>query len=365
MSFLPPVLLLLTLGYAAAVLFIRAGLKRLPQQRSDDRPFVSVVTAARNEEENLPTLLDALLRQDYPRELCEFIIVDDQSEDATAEKVTERRDERLRLLRSVGREKAPSPKKNAIEIGIRNARGEIILVTDADCVPPPNWVSGMARFFTPETGMVIGFSPCELPRLSGFTDRLLALDSLALAAVAAGTCGWNAAATCNGRNLAYRKRTFEEVGGFAKINRHLSGDDDLLLGLVQKTAWKIRYADDPSLIVPTRRVESLGRFIRQRLRHASKGFSYGPVKTGALMVVYLYHLLLLASPFTTAPLTAASALIIKIGADFLLLHRFAARMRRTAFLSVLLPAELLYVPYVVIFGALGPFIHTSWKGSRR
>ncbi len=355
--------------YAAVLLWIFAGMNRISLPHSTKRPFVSVVVAARNEEENMATLLKSLLAQDYPHHRYEIIIVNDQSTDRTAEVVKKFSDARIRLLMTENRDRVPSPKKNAVNLGIRRAEGEIILLTDADCAPPKGWISGVVSLFTPEVGMVIGFSPCELPRLHFPAGHLLALESLSLAAVAAGTAGWGYPATCNGRNLAYRKSVYEQVGGFDKIRHFVSGDDDLMLKLVQQTEWRIQYAYDPSLVVPTALVKSPKQFINQRLRHASKGFHYEPKKVTGLIVVYLYNLLVFLSlPLALLSLvslwTAMAIIGVKAFFEFLVLFRFASKMQRRRYLWAFPPAELLHVPYVVIFGALGPFKKFKWKNEK-
>ena len=216
--------------------------------------------------------------------------------------------------------------------------------------------------------MIIGFSPAERPRVQRLADYWLAIDSLALAAVAAGTSGWGYPATCNGRNLAYRKKVYNEVGGFTSINHFVSGDDDLMLKLVQQTEWSIRYAYDAEMAVPTQGAKNAKQFTHQRLRHASKGFFYEYKKIIALVLVYLYNVLLFLSvPFAmlswiswTVPLLF---LLLKFAFEFNLLFRFARRMKRVYFLRIFPIAELLHVPYVVIFGVLGPLKKFKWKDS--
>ena len=250
-------------------------------------------------------------------------------------------------------------------MGVKHAAGEIILLTDADCVPPPGWISGMVQYFTPETGMVIGFSPNELPSLNTITAKLLALDSLSLAAVAAGTSGWGIPATCNGRNLAYRKIVFEEVGGFEKIKQFASGDDDLFLKLVLKeTEWKIQYALNAELAVPTKTIKSFKQFFNQRLRHASKGLHYEWIKILVLFYVYFFNLLLLFILFSLIvgfvylPLVCFA---MKALVELLVLYIFSARMQRRHFLSVFPLASILHLFYVVFFGALGQLKKFKWK----
>lgn len=353
--------------YILVLMWIYAGLDRLQFSSSHAEPFVSVVVAARNEAENMHQLLRALTRQSYPSDKYEIIIVDDQSEDTTAHIVSAFADERVRLVQTSNRHHVISHKKNAVNLGIHKAQGEIILLTDADCLPPVDWIAGMVRLFTPDVGMVIGFSPYELPELKTPFDFLLALESLSLAAATAGTTGWGYPATASGRNLAYRKSLYQQVGGFAKIRDFISGDDDLMLKLVQSTTWKIRYAYDPKLTVPTRLVKSVRQFVNQRLRHASKGFHYDLKKVIVLLLVYLYNLLIFFTiPFALFQRVSAWVPVFFIGikalGEFFVLYKFADTLRRRRFLLAFPIAEFLHVPYVVIFGALGPFKKVKWKG---
>lgn len=367
-------LCLLTLGYAVALVWILLGLYRIPKEKSDLQPHVSVVVAARNESENIKALLTALTAQDYPRDKYEIIVVDDDSEDDTSALVekaataTER--PLIRLLHTTNRDQVISPKKNALDLGISQSTGAILLFTDADCAPPARWISGMVSRFTPSVGMVIGYSSYELPQLRGITSYLLALDSLSLAAVAAGTSGWGRPATCTGRNLAYRKKVYREVGGFEEIKNFISGDDDLFLQLVlKKTNWNVRYALDPELVVPTKILNSFKRFYHQRLRHASKGLHYDRNKIAALVGIYLFNLLL----FILIPLTLLVHHLpeipllcfgLKTILEFHLLSQFAIRMRRLNLLVVFPLAALFHVPYVIVFGAMGQYAKFNWKGQQ-
>lgn len=366
------ILLLLTLFYVLAVLWMFIGLFRIPKGKNSSQPGVSVVVAARNESENIDLLLTALTAQTYPADKYEIILVDDESTDDTAERVRQYQNSHrnIRLLRTQNRAQVVSPKKAALHLGITHARGEIILLTDADCVPPPKWIAGMVRYFEPDVGMVIGFSPYELPDLRKIRHRLFALDSLALAAVAAGTCGWGRPATCSGRNLAYRKKVFQQVDGFSRIRQFVSGDDDLFLHLVAtETDWKIRYAYEPALVVPTKILASLAHFFHQRIRHASKGFHYGWKETSILAGLYLYNVLL----FITVPLALLypitfwlplAAYAAKSAIELFFLYTFAARMQRRHFLRVFPLAAVLHIPYVVIFGALGQVLTFNWKDTQ-
>jgi cellulose synthase/poly-beta-1,6-N-acetylglucosamine synthase-like glycosyltransferase len=363
------ILAILTALYALAMLFFAAGLLRLSAPHATATPFVSVVIAARNEEGHIAPLLDALATQDYAPDKFEIIVADDASTDATAQRIREaiatHNNISIHHLTVRNRDEVRSPKKNALAQGIAHARGEILLLTDADCRPARTWISGMVRHFDVNVGLVIGFSPYELPALQGIGGRLLAIDALSLAALSAGSSGWGRPATCSGRNLAYRKCVFNEVGGFKDVEQFMSGDDDLFLKLVvQKTRWQIRYAGSAATIVPTLMLSSVRQFIQQRIRHASKGFHYGWRMTAILTGAWLYNALLLGLLFTSLCNQVVLLWSIKALAELVLLTGFAYRMQRLRYLTIWPLAALLHVPYVVVFGALGPFTKYRWKDAQ-
>jgi len=93
---------------------------------------ISVIIPARNEEVNIGFLLTALQEQTYPRELVEIIVIDDHSEDKTTEIVDQYKEVKLLQLKD---DSINSYKKKAIETGIAAATGDLIVTTDADCLP--------------------------------------------------------------------------------------------------------------------------------------------------------------------------------------------------------------------------------------
>ncbi|NLP12136.1 glycosyltransferase [bacterium] len=358
---------LLTVLYVLSLLFIFAGLYRDDARRSDQRPLVSVIIACRNEERHVAPLLQALSSQIYPQDRYEVILSDDGSTDATAERASAFSRKpgcaAVRLISVQDRDKVISAKKNALAQAIAAARGELLLFTDADCRPSPHWLEGMTSLFTPEVAMVIGYSPYELPSLNTPGSRLIALEALSLAALAAGCSGWGRPATCTGRNLGYRKAVYEQVGGFRDIAGFVSGDDDLFLKLVLKQKLRVRYALAPELAVPTYIPPNARRLIRQRLRHASKGFHYGPVMTGVLFSAWLFNFLLLASLATPYRRYGMILWAVKAASELPLLLAFGSKMKRLACFTVWPIAAVAHVFYVVLFGALGPFCRVSWKES--
>src|SRR5215216_6048728 len=111
--------------------------------RNNPAVFTSVVVPARNEEENIGHLLKALEEQTYPKEFFEVIIVDDYSTDKTQAAVQLFLNERIHLIQP-NADSNQSSKKKALEAGIQKAKGELIVITDADCLPKYQWLQGMA-----------------------------------------------------------------------------------------------------------------------------------------------------------------------------------------------------------------------------
>ncbi|MFQ6092943.1 MAG: glycosyltransferase, partial [bacterium] len=258
-------------GIAALIL----GLGRVRGGKNDDTPLVSVVVAARNEEEHIGDCLAALAAQNYPQQSYEIIVVDDRSNDRTPEVVSRWVEEadNVHLLR-VGSEESPLVgKKRALDLGIRQSRGEIILTTDADCRPKPTWIRGMVSHFEPGVGLVAGYSYTE-DRGEGASllQKFRSLERIGVAAVAAGSIGLGKGITCSGQNLAYRKEAYFDLGGFSKIGHLRSGDDDLLIQHLDRyTSWGKRYAISPETHVRTRAPVAVAQFIQQEKRRASKG----------------------------------------------------------------------------------------------
>lgn len=327
-----------------------------------------MIVAARNEASNIDACLRALLAQDYPPGRLQIITVDDRSEDRTFEIMTN-----LRKL-SEGRiavEKIDfvpenfSPKKFALSRGIEMSTGEIIFTTDADCIPPREWVSETVPLFSGDVGMVIGPAPFE-PSPT-FLEKLLALDNLATAFVAAGAAGWNIGVTCSGRNLAYRRSVYDEVGGFKTIQHSLSGDDDLFLQQVGKlTRWRIRYSLNAKTTVPSRAAQSPREFVTQRRRHVSAGKYYSKPLQVAYALFNLANLTLFAalvgSIFAPSLVwVAAACFVIKLIFDFLALFFVTRRFGKANLLSIFPAWEFFFLINMIAISPLGFIGKLKWK----
>ncbi len=369
----------LCLAYIAALLWLsrglacarRANLSERAAHDVQDLPAVTIIVCARNEEENLHDLLPALARQKYPTTKLEIILVDDRSTDRTGElcRAFAAQYSHVRCFLIEDTLSDFAPKKRALDYAIRNAAGEIILLTDADGIPGEYWAQEMAKPLRAGTAMACGYSP-YFPR-ARFWQKILALEYFSQAAVAAGSLGAGRPLTCTGSNLAYRRAAFFAVNGFEGIAQWISGDDDLLLHKMhEQRAGKILYVAHPAAHVRVKPPASWKDLQAQRTRYASKGRFYNWKVTLALIAVYVLNLLLglglLAGFIGRFEIFAAAVLcgLLKAAFEFDYLRRAAAWFHEKELLRYFLLAALLHPFYIVYFSTRAQFATFAWRGER-
>jgi cellulose synthase/poly-beta-1,6-N-acetylglucosamine synthase-like glycosyltransferase len=334
-------------------------------------PTVSIVVAARNEQQNLPALFPALLAQDYPLDKLEIVLVDDRSEDQTWNILSDAAAQypRVKALRIANRLPDYAPKKRALDAGIRAATGEIILLTDADCLPPPTWTRAMVHYYRDDIDAVAGYSPYVFrPQTPQFLRGMLSLDCFAFAAVAAASAGWGQPLTPTGTNLSYRRQTYLAVGGFEPIKQWVSGDDDLFIRhLAERTNTRVAYALDPRAYVPTRAPASWRQFWHQRVRFGSKGRHHRPSITLGIVAVYLLNIgiavgaILAPAFFPSLFVSLLSVWGVKSVMELLFLASAARAFGETSLLKYFLPTAIVHPFYIALFGLLGLFGSYRWK----
>lgn len=264
----------LMLPYIGLMLMVVIGAYRAQKRPiSRERPSVSVIIPAHNEQDKLEATLTSLSKQQY-RGRLEFVIVNDRSHDATPE-IIERfveQDSRFRLVTVTEPSKRLAPKVNAVNTGIQNSTGEIIIASDADCQYPARWVASMISHFEPDVAMVVGY--VESTRAGGaknWVERFESTDwfSLMLTSRSLTHFGWKFASSAN--NQAYRRTAFEAIGGFGASGRAPSGDEDLLTQRMGRLpGMRVVFASAKDSRVLTRPVPNLGSLLKQRRRWVSR-----------------------------------------------------------------------------------------------
>ncbi len=329
---------------------------------------VSVVVAAFNEEKTIAQLLTSLINQDYPQDNYEIIIVDDCSTDKTPQiaKEFQKKVSNITLLRTNPDESVRSRKKHALATGIKESKGEIILTTDADCVVGSQWITGMMRYFGRGVGMVAGFSEPLIPQWKNatFIQRYEYLDMLALFFAAAGALGSNRSFSCSGQNLGFTRKAFDNVGGYDKIKNYISGDDVLLMQLIQRTSYKIRFAFGKETYASTTSETKLGAFLNQRTRWASNEKPQAFLNKEFffyLIDVFLMNVGILVGLFFF-PLFVGIAWVIKATAEYIVFKKGFDRFQLPAHRLLLFPIWAFLQPlYITIVGIGGKFNLFSWK----
>ena len=366
---LKTVFIVLTSFYSLFILVLHLGLRRLKlKSNNNHQPYVSIIVPARNEAEFISDLLHSLLKQSYPSELYEVIVINDNSQDNTPEIVTSfaREHTNVKLLDLNGAVDRCSPKKLAIALGVSRSKGEILLTTDADCIVPERWLEIMVRNFGEDVGAVMSW--LQIRQSNRILGKMESLDSFSLVLIGAGAVGLGVPFVANAANFGYRKKVFEEVNGFAGIEQFVSGDDDLfLLKMRQKTRWQVAFAVEKDACVWTKATNNLQQFLSQRIRWASKGTIY-PWSLKLLELVFFsyYLLIVLLIPvgffYPKLLVPVLLSILVKFLLDYSFIHYGGKIVKRQTSLRRFIITEFFHCFYILVAGIGGTFGHFQWKG---
>lgn len=191
-------------------------------------PPASIIICARNEADNLAKFLPAIFEQDYPT--YEVVVVNDCSYDNTEDflKKYALQHSNLKIVTIQEDENYAHGKKIALMMGIKGAKHEHLLLTDADCRPADKyWLKGMMQHFTPDTDIVIGYGAYE--KQKSFLNKIIRFDTFMIALQFLSFSLLRKTYMGTGRNLAYKKSLFFKLKGFASHYHIESGDDDLFV----------------------------------------------------------------------------------------------------------------------------------------
>lgn len=374
-------LLIITLGlaflYGILMLLYSYGWRRLKTFNPAAHAYtfntkVSVIIPARDEEKNLPPLLEALQQQSYPASLFEVIVVDDFSEDGTADTVKYFPAGNVRLIRMSDHisktQRLNSYKKKAIELAIGQAEGHLMVTTDADCVMGPKWLETIVKFYETYHPRFIA-APVAYHHDDDFFKKLQALDFMTMQGITGAVAQLQSGTMCNGANLAYEKTAFEEVGGFTGIDMIASGDDMLLMYKIYHAYPDgVRYLKSREAVVRTLPVDTVSGFMQQRIRWSSKADKYEDKRiTRVLVLVYIWNVILvllaLVAIFNPALWSwLLGILAYKVVIELVFLAPVAAFFNKLNLLAWFIPGQPFHIIYVVAAGWLGKFGSYEWKG---
>ncbi len=370
--------ILLTIGYVALMLVYRKG---WAMQKEFTVPAlyvpstrISIIIPARNEEGNIGACIESILAQKYPDYLYEIIVVDDHSEDATVQVANEYADRNVRCISLADYipmgNTINAYKKAAIATGIVHSNGALIVTTDADCTAPNTWLLHIAAMYEQQHPVMI-VSPVIFATKKKLVQLFQLIDFMSMQGITAAAHSLQLGNMSNGANLAFRKATFEGVGGYEGIQHLASGDDFLLMMKMNKFSPRsICYLKSVNATVSTLAQPDWRSFLQQRIRWASKSGKYNDVKlTLILVLVYLFNLMLftlvLSAIFIPAfRFLAAAILVTKILIEYYYLKPVARFFHKEWVLWYFPFLQPLHITYIVLAGFLGFVGVYEWKGRR-
>jgi cellulose synthase/poly-beta-1,6-N-acetylglucosamine synthase-like glycosyltransferase len=325
--------------------------------------LISVVVAVRNEETQIDSLVNILIKQNYPASLVEIIFVDDHSTDNTISKLKNYNE--IVVLQNIG-----EGKKNAITTALNHSQAELIVTTDADCEMGPNWLSTLVDLYIQKNAaMVCG--PVKLKKNktnSAFLYQLQTFEFHSLIEMSAAYIKRKQPFTCNGANLAYKRSLFFEVGGYHDNKNIASGDDEFLM---HKLANKgpIVFAQNKDAIVTTQSVSTFTQYFEQRIRWASKHKLYKKhYQITALYLVAINHLVsmgaivLMLSGYNTIYMLLF--FLVKTFFEFRYIHNIHQFYQLPISIIYLLLFQFVY-PFIVTYIAIrSNFYGYEWKGRK-
>ena len=315
-------------------------------------PPVSVIVAIRNGENSLPNLIADLSAQMYHGKL-EFILIDDESEDATSKIIQEisNKDKRFIYETSTVGDASLQLKKRALDAGIFTAQN---------------------GYFCSKNDYVIGHSNVK----SGNTllNLFQSLDYFLLLVAARGAANIGSAWACSGQNQAYRKSLYQKVGGFSRIKNQIQGDDSLFMNLCRKRGKAVVvFADALQSHVTARQEKTWISLINQRLRWSGDANIIWKFNVGFYMLIvgfFLLHLTFVSLFFISILFpnyltVLVKFLTIKFILEFLLYFSGSRQLDRSLNFKEYLLWFFIHIPYVVMMG-FGSFFakQLSWRGRK-
>lgn len=360
------------------ILFYTKGWLKTPNQNVKSyfpsTQGLTVIVVIRNEEAHIKACIQSILAQSYDSDWVEIIVVDDFSTDSSVS-IVEKFKEEVKLIRladTLGPEFASlANKKRGITQAVEQAKYDLILCGDGDCVYSPNWIKSMMQYYGKYHKQFFS-APVEFQRGDSIWRKFLDMDQLAMIGVTAGSIGQKKPVMASGANMFFVKQTFYEVGGYEDNKDVASGDDVFLMQKIFLRDQKaIGFVKNKQAIAQTAAPQSFREFLNQRIRWTSKSARMIDPKVKAVLIFnYLFYLSCFLNLFVL-PLVDISFLFmgilmlaLKMIIDTLFFSNMLAFFDRKDLFNYMLPIQLIHITYVSLLGVLAIFGNYTWKGRR-
>lgn len=361
---------LLLISYIFYILKFYRGWKHIEIFNSKPikkHPHISVIVCFRNEY-HMHALIGDLSTQNYPLEHFEVIFVNDHSENSIELK------EYSTLITAISNQQLISlstdkkGKKAALQTGIQHARGELILTTDADCRLTKNWITDYANFYISHNKPKLITGLIQILDSKYWLNTFEQIDFYSLLVTGSGAIEEKSAIYCNGANMAFKKRLFNELSNPMK-RELVSGDDTFLLHATKnKYPESIQVLKSKNSLVQTKPTNSLFGFINQRIRWASKSSAYTDINTiFVAFSVYLTNLFLLIALImglvSNKILLVYSFFLylIKFIIDQIIVSSYLTFLQKKKLSYFIILYEWMHSMVVVIVPIIAIFVKPNWK----
>jgi cellulose synthase/poly-beta-1,6-N-acetylglucosamine synthase-like glycosyltransferase len=319
---------------------------------SDAQKKVTVIVAARNEEKVISNCISSLKNISYDKRLLEIYLVNDKSTDNTKS---------IMLSETIGHNefividsdeietKNLKGKANAIDSAIKKCRGEIILMTDADCVVSPNWVSETVKYYNGKTEMICGFT--KINHKNSFFAILQALDWVYLQSLASCSSGIGSILSCIGNNLSFTKKVYTEIGGYENISFSVTEDLAIMRRINSDSSYRVIYPINPECTILTEECKTIKELYNQKKRWFKGGLGINYLGWILGLELYILNLIFVFGLFFLNPITYLYLILIKIFSELLIIIPV---YRKLKFSDLLIYFPLFQI-YFAIYGLLLPF----------
>jgi cellulose synthase/poly-beta-1,6-N-acetylglucosamine synthase-like glycosyltransferase len=319
----------------------------------------SVVVVAHNEEYAIEECIRGILQQHYPNNLFEVIIINDRSTDGTVEKINGIQASNIRLLHLedfVEILHPPAFKKSAIELALQKANYDWIVVTDADCIVPSQWLRSIAYAQSKNDSLFFAV-PIRYASKKSMLQKMQEMEMSVLMLVTAAGIRSGLHDMANGANMAFSKQAFLEVGGYKGNYQYASGDDMFLIEKMRKFfPEKISFIKSKTAIVETSSKEDWNSLLKQRIRWAGKNKGLkSPIIHTIWLFVGFYHLwicvtIVLAIFQLSSWWPFIVSLLIKWFADGIIIYSASTFFKQNFITRYFIPLQILYMIYVFRLG---------------
>jgi cellulose synthase/poly-beta-1,6-N-acetylglucosamine synthase-like glycosyltransferase len=366
---LTEIFIIIFLLYFLSHFILYFGLKRslaLKTSSPEDLPFVTIIVAAKNEENNISSCIESLKKINYKKDRFEVILVNDNSTDQTKNIMTTATNN-LDNFNVIDSRKTESGnligKANAIDTAIEISKGELIFTTDADCEVSPDWINETIKYYDNNTGMVCGFTSIKHDR--SLFEKAQALDWLYLLTIASSSAGFRKTMSCVGNNLSFRKEAYYKAGGYSSIDFSVTEDLAFMRKINDGKDFIVKYPVKRECIVRSNACKSVKEVFSQKRRWFRGGIGINAVGYWMGALLFISNFYLLTGFLYTDLKIYLTLIIIKIISEILLI----IKPLKIFDLKSLLYYYPFFIIYFSLYGVLLPFTmifypKIKWKGRK-